>query len=303
MKNFLVDIVIVNWNSGSYLKRCVSSLFEHPFEKLQINVSIIDNKSTDGSININSSHKQIEILYNTRNQGFSSACNQGATRGTAKYILFLNPDALTTQETVYKAVNYLHQHPAITILGVKHLNENGKVQKSCSRISKPRTIFNDILGLSKIAPNIFLPSTTMADWDHMSSRYVDQVMGAFFLIRRIDFEYLKGFDERFFVYFEDMDLSLRVLRQGGKIYYKADLEITHTGMGTTHNITQKRLEYSIRSRLLFIKKHYSYFNYVWIKFFTFTFEPITRSIFLCFSGKVNEVAPTLRAFISLYRKS
>ena len=97
----------------------------------------------------------------------------------------------------------------------------------------------------------------MKDWDHKGSRDVDNVMGAYYLIRRDAFEKARGFDERFFVYLEDVDLSLRIMQNGGRVYYNSDISIIHHGQGTTSSVVGYRLYLGNQSRLAYAKKHWS----------------------------------------------
>jgi GT2 family glycosyltransferase len=96
----------------------------------------------------------------------------------------------------------------------------------------------------------------MTDWDHRDSREVDQVTGAFYLVRRRVFEELKGFDERFFMYYEDLDFAYRAKSAGWKSYYLADAQAFHFGGGASYQIKAKRLYYVFNSRVLYVAKHY-----------------------------------------------
>jgi GT2 family glycosyltransferase len=97
----------------------------------------------------------------------------------------------------------------------------------------------------------------MTDWDHRENREVDQVQGAFFLMRRKVFEELKGFDERFFMYYEDMDFAYRAKQAGWKSYYLADAQALHYGGGASYQEKAKRLYYVLNSRVLYVAKHFS----------------------------------------------
>jgi GT2 family glycosyltransferase len=96
----------------------------------------------------------------------------------------------------------------------------------------------------------------MTDWDHHDSREVDQVTGAFFLVRRLVFEEIKGFDERFFMYFEDLDFAYRAKQAGWSSYYLADAQALHYGGGASYQIKSKRLYYVFNSRVLYVAKHF-----------------------------------------------
>ncbi len=112
-----------------------------------------------------------------------------------------------------------------------------------------------MLGLDRLWPRRF-PSHFMTDWDHRDNREVDQVTGAFYLVRRMVFEELNGFDERFFMYFEDLDFAYRAKHAGWKSYYLADAQALHYGGGASYQIKAKRLYYSFNSRVLYVAKHF-----------------------------------------------
>ena len=136
---------------------------------------------------------------------------------------------------------------------------------------------------------------------HRATRDVDHVIGAFFLIRQALFKHLSGFDERFFVYLEDLDLSLRVHRHGYRSMYLSDAQAFHVGGGTSRQVKAHRLFYSLRSRLLYGFKHFST-HQAWALLLTIVFlEPFTRSFFAILRRSALDLSATLRAYGMLYR--
>src|SRR6185503_16033407 len=111
--------------------------------------------------------------------------------------------------------------------------------RTCARFPTPGRFFAKMLGLDRILPGIF-PSHFMTEWDHATNREVDQVMGAFFLVRRSAYEALAGFDERFFVYFEEVDFALRARARGWSTYYLTQARAYHEGGGSTKQIRPAR---------------------------------------------------------------
>jgi GT2 family glycosyltransferase len=118
----------------------------------------------------------------------------------------------------------------------------------------------------------------MAEWDHKQTRPVDHVIGAFFLVRRELFEALEGFDERFFVYLEDLDFSYRAYQSGWRSVYLGDVQAFHAGGGTSNQIKARRLFYSLRSRLLYSFKHFSWIGASAVLIATLLVEPLSRSV-------------------------
>jgi GT2 family glycosyltransferase len=142
----------------------------------------------------------------------------------------------------------------------------------------------------------------MTDWDHLSSREVDQVMGAFFLVRREVFDLLSGFDERFFLYFEDVDFSLRARRIGFRSYYLADAFAIHFGWGSTGSIRAKRYFFSMRSRILYAAKHFSQLGLIATLLGTLFVEPLSRILFFLSHGEAQSAGETVAGWIMLCKE-
>lgn len=292
----MIDIIIVNWNSGDYLKKCVSSIFSGNNENYINTVFVIDNNSTDSSASNIEVNKRIKVIKNKVNIGFSRASNQGFKLCTSSYILLLNPDTQLLYNTISDCVIFMNADSKTDILGCQLLNDKGKITYSCSRFPSPLGILSDSLGLSKIAPSIFRPGIIMTDFDHKESRYVDQLMGAFMFMRKSIFEKIGYFDERFFVYYEEVDFSKRLAQKGGTSFFNSDIKAIHSGEGTTSSVKGFRLFLNLRSRLQYAKKHFNFPGYccVWVS--TFFIEPMTRSFFLLFSGKISEIPDLFKGY-------
>jgi N-acetylglucosaminyl-diphospho-decaprenol L-rhamnosyltransferase len=302
----MVDIVIVNWNSGSYLKKCIDSLLVENNVKYIQTIFIIDNNSADYSMENISSHAKIKTIKNEENKGFSKACNQGFKLCNASYILLLNPDAKAHETTLADCISFMDAREEVDILGCRLTDDNGNTTYSCARFPTPLRFFYDMTGLSKIAPKIFMPALLMTDWDHKECRFVDQVMGAFMFMRSSIFKQTGYFDERYFVYYEELDFSKRLAGQGGKSFYNPNISATHSGEGTTHSIKALRLFFNLNSRLQYCKKHFTRPGYFFVWFCTFFIEPITRILFsLSKSGfkEIKEIVKGYKLLIVERRKS
>lgn len=299
----MIDIVIVNWNGGDYVRKCTDSIFVKENEQIINNVFIIDNNSADDSLDGLIKNEKLRIVFNKKNEGFSKACNQGFRMCTSEFALLLNPDAVLLSSTLTDCIAFMEKRQDIGILGCTLLDDNGNKTYSCSRFPSPLRIFFDASGLSKIAPRIFTPGTIMTDWDHNESRQVDQVMGAFMFIRKNIFEQIGYFDERFFVYFEEVDFCKRLSVDGGKTFYNKDIKAIHSGEGTTHSVKAFRLFLSLQSRLLYAKKYFDNSGYglVWLS--TFVIEPITRVSFHLLNGDIRGCKEILKAMSLLVKRN
>jgi GT2 family glycosyltransferase len=275
----LLSIIIVNWNAGPQLCEVVASIVQY-HSSLVACAIIVDNASTDDSLAqveaLPNLPFELQIIRNSVNRGFGAACNQGAALATSDYLLFLNPDMRLFEDSVSKSFTYFRD-PAnlnVGIVGLQLLDEHNQIARSCSRFPSPAGFVTHAIGLDRIFPRL---GHFMAEWEHDSTRAVDQLIGAFFLVRRHLFESLHGFDERFFVYFEEVDFSYRACKAGWRSVYLADAQAFHAGGGTSNQVKARRLFYSLRSRLLYTFKHFSWMGAFVVLLATFLVEPLSRS--------------------------
>jgi GT2 family glycosyltransferase len=268
------DVVIVNWNSGRFLKECLASI--ERYGDAVAKVVVVDNDSTDGSDRIGDPPGNLELIRPGRNLGFAAGCNLGAERCASPYLLFLNPDARLFDGSIGRTLAFMETEAAkdIGICGIRLIDDDGNTQPSCMNFPLLNTYFGQATGLDRLFPRLF--TRLFAAADSHQSRLVDQVMGAFFLIRAELFRELGGFDERFFVYMDDVDLSLRARQAGWHSYYFAEASAFHKGGGTSEQIKALRLFYELQSRLLFGYKHFSRIRAWALLLITVGIEPIAR---------------------------
>lgn len=268
----MVSIIIVNWNSGEQLFSCLSSL--DCFENKEI--VVVDNASFDGSEKSIEEMSGVTLIRSSQNLGFGKACNLGAKHAKAEYLLFLNPDAVVYPGTLDKVLSFMENsaNKNVGVCGVQLIDESGDVSRSCTRFPSAIDSVRHAIGIDRLFPRL---GHFMAYWSHDKTQEVDHVIGAFYFVRRRLFETLGGFDERFFVYLEDLDLSLRIRRAGWKIMYLADVQAFHAGGGTSNQVKAKRLFYSLRSRLLYAYKNFSALGAFSVLLATLIVEPFSRS--------------------------
>lgn len=298
-----LDIIIVNWYSGRQLKECLESIAATDRDGFVLSrVVVVDNASRDGSSDgLVFLGLPLYIIRNGENFGFGHACNQGAKGSEADYLLFLNPDTRLFKKSLRDSMFFIKQYENshIGILGVQLVNGDGNVSKTCARFPKPSQIFSKIIGLNRLFPRVF-PDHFMVEWDHKESREVDQVMGAFFLVRRSLFEELAGFDERFFVYYEEVDFSYRARQQGWQSFYLVDAQVYHKGGGTSEQVKDKRLFYSLRSRILYGYKHFNWFSASALMLGTLLLEPVSRVVLGVIHRSWKEISETLKGYALLW---
>jgi N-acetylglucosaminyl-diphospho-decaprenol L-rhamnosyltransferase len=227
--SFNGSIVIVNFNSGTYLAACLESIRTYVPTAHAI---VVDNASVDGSERAAASGlPQVELLRNGSNMGFGSGVNQGLARTSGATILLLNPDCRLLPESIDPLVAELAQHPECAIAGPQILNDDGSVQGSAR--GDP-TLLTGLFGRSSLLTRLF-PRSSMAqqnvrvDLGRGGASYeVDWVSGACMLARRDALTAVGGFDERYFLYWEDADLCRRLRDRGGSIRYVPAARVTHS---------------------------------------------------------------------------
>ena len=294
----MLDIVIVNWNSGRLIEECLSSLPSVGTQGLA-SITVVDNGSTDSSPERIAQFDQVRLVKTGANQGFGRACNIGTAFGNADFILFLNPDATLPDGVLGRLTVHLEtRSPCEGIFGVRLIGEDGKTQRSCRRFPRAGRLIAESIGLDRIFAQL---SVSMSDWDHLETAEVDQIIGAFFLIPRDLFSALHGFDERFFVYYEEVDLSYRAKLSGYKSIYLADITAHHTGGGVSSQVKAARLFYSLRSRILYARKHLSTPGAVGVSVMTLGPEFLSRLMLLALRRRWGEVGNLCHGYAALWR--
>lgn len=226
----LVSVIIVNWNACAHLRRCLASLREtlsYPHE-----IVVVDNASTDGSVEmVAKEFPAVRLVRNTSNRGFSAANNQGWQAAQSDYLVFLNADTEILADPFARAVEMMKHDDTIGCIGPKLLNPDHTFQSSVRRFPA----FSDqLLILLKLrhflAWTPWLRRYMVADQAAITSpQSVDQVMGAAIVIPRTVMTMIGGWDERYWIWFEDVDLCQRIIRTGKKVLYDPTAAIIHYG--------------------------------------------------------------------------
>jgi N-acetylglucosaminyl-diphospho-decaprenol L-rhamnosyltransferase len=299
-----LDIVTVNWNTGGMLAACVASLPAARTPLCDIRqMTVVDNASSDRSAeDLPVTDIPLVLHRNSENRGFAAACNQGAAGSPADYLLFLNPDSRLSASSLAPALAILEGDGGqeIGILGIRLVDERGQTQRTCARTPTPGRLIAQAFALDRLLPRYFHPHF-MTEWDHGETRPVEQVMGAFLLIRHSLFQELQGFDERFFVYYEDVDLCLRARQAGWSVVHCADGDAFHRGGGSSDHVRSLRLFYLLRSRIQFAHKHFEPLAAMAVTAATAVVEPLVRLFHALASGQAGNAAAVTGATMRLWR--
>jgi GT2 family glycosyltransferase len=292
-----LSIIVVNWNSGELLRGCVESVREALVDFAGgWELIVADNASQDGSVFSAGLVPPAErLLQHAHNVGFGRACNLAVRAARGEYLLLLNPDCELGAGSVERALAELERSDLrVGICGIGLVDADGRVWRSCHRFPRFVTMMSQATGLKALKRP--WSDTAMLEWDHAEDRTVDHVIGAFYALRRSLFDDLGGFDERFFLYLEDLDFSLRAHRAGWSTRFLAVPRSLHYGGGTSQQIKAGRLFYATRSRVTYGFKHLLRWQ-AWVHLSATLFvEPFARTLHCVLRGAWDEVAPTWHAF-------
>lgn len=256
MPAFDVSVTICSWNTKEDLRRCLASLMEQ--EGVNLEVIVVDNASEDGSPEmVESEFPEAILIRNQTNVGFGAGHNLAFAQASGEVLMPLNSDAIVHPGCLRILVDFLRSDPTVGIAAPKLLNPDGSLQYSCRRFPTPAAAVFRNTFLGKLFPkNRFAREYLMTDWDHSQPRDVDWVSGAAFGLRRSVYEQIGGFDERFFMYLEDVDLCKRVHEAGYRVVYVPDAVVTHKIGASTDRVANRMIRQFHRSMLLYYKKHH-----------------------------------------------
>jgi GT2 family glycosyltransferase/lipopolysaccharide/colanic/teichoic acid biosynthesis glycosyltransferase len=221
-------VVIVSYNTRTLIRRCLESLRAFP-PRQPFAVYVVDNASRDGSVEmLRAEFPWVHVVANAHNLGYSAAVNQGLEHSSSAYVLVLNPDIVVREHALDNLIDFMDAHPDAGIAGAKLLNTDGTLQYSCRAFYTLGTLIMRRTPLGRLFPNhAVVRHHLMIDYDHATPRHVDWVIGACMMVRRTAADAVGGMDERFFLYFEDVDWCFRMGRQGWKVWYVPHSEMVH----------------------------------------------------------------------------
>lgn len=221
-----VSAIVVSYNTREMTLNCLRALYAD-LGDLPAEVWVVDNASTDGSVGaIRAAFPQVRLIANERNLGFGAANNQAMAQASGAYFLLLNSDAFLRPGAIAALTTHMREHPHTAAVGPRLLNADGSLQRSCHRFPSPGRAWLENLWVSAA-----LPRHPMLDdyrrWAHNAPRIVDFVSGACLLVRRVAYEQVGGFDERFFMYAEEADWQRRMTQEGAQVAFTPLAQVTH----------------------------------------------------------------------------
>ena len=253
-----ISVIIVNYNVKFFLEQCLYSV-KASLENIAAEIIVVDNASPDKSVEyLQSKFPAVKFISNATNKGFGAACNQGFKASGGKCLLFLNPDCIVPEDCFEKCLGFLNNHPVAGAIGVKMLDGSGRFLKESKRaLPSLSTSFFKLFGFAALFPNSKLfAKYYLGHLDENKNHEIDVLAGAFMMIKRNVFEMVNGFDENFFMYGEDIDLSFRIKKAGFKNYYFSDTEIIHFKGESTKKGRLDYVRMFYHAMSIFVNKHY-----------------------------------------------
>jgi N-acetylglucosaminyl-diphospho-decaprenol L-rhamnosyltransferase len=259
-----LNVVVVAWNAGGDLLRSVENLLEAqaPDGGRTIGITIVDNggdeehtRSILAASKLRNSGARIRVVGDGKNRGFAGGCNLGAMSGSSRYTIVMNPDVFVDQCELIQLTEILERNPSVSIVGPQLKSQDGDIWRSCAYAPNLASLIL-ASSLGPIWTKVSKAGRFMLDWDHKHERDVDQIIGAIMCVRTAEYQAVGGLDERFFVYYEEVDYCLRIRESGGKIRYAPSCQAVHVGGSSSESDIRRRTFYSIRSRYLYTRKHY-----------------------------------------------
>lgn len=222
-----LSIIIVTYNSLTYLRECLDSIYFNPPET-GFDIIVVDNASSDGTGKyIKSEHPDVIFISNKENKGFAAASNQAIKATDSKYILLINSDCEVFEGSIERLLDYFEKIPNAAIAGPKIINSDGSLQYSCRNFpsffgAAAHTI------LTHVYPdNPFSKKYKLVDVSRKEPFPVDWVSGSCMMIRRSALEDTGFLDENYFMYVEDIDICYRMWQRGWEVHYMPYSVVLH----------------------------------------------------------------------------
>lgn len=243
IKNVLLSVVIVTWNSEKQTSECISSFYsieDYKYLKDKSELIVIDNNSSDKTKErIKNNFPEVVLIENNSNTGYAPACNQGMKSAKGKYILLLGSDTVLKNNSLMSCIEYLESHPDTGAAGCKLFYPDGRLQGNCKKFPELKNAFFTYLSLDRLN----------YDYDMLWFGYdrtirVDQIATTFLMIKFEILRTVNYFDERFKIMYNDVDLCKKIYAEGFNIIFIHTAEVIHHG-----SLSTKKADFSVRRQM------------------------------------------------------
>ena len=258
-----LSIIIVNYNTKEYLRQALQSI-KQSTDQLDKEVIVVDNASTDDSLNlVKHNFPWVKLIASPQNLGYAAANNLGLKQASSEYILFLNSDTEILPDTLSIMIDFMDQHKDVGVSTCRVELPTGQIDPASHRgFPTPWAALTYFTGLETAFPKLRLFGQYHQGWQDLSMIHeIDSPAGAFFLTRKQILDAIGSFDDRFFMYAEDLDLALRIKQAGWKVMYVPTTKIIHHKKKSGRHSADPHLrrttsQHFFTTMKLFYDKHY-----------------------------------------------
>ncbi|MBX3118823.1 MAG: glycosyltransferase [Fimbriimonadaceae bacterium] len=256
----MLSVLIVNWNTRDLLRTCLASVYANP-PREPLEVIVVDNASSDGSAEmVRAEFPQVLLVGENSNLGYAKGNNSAFLRAKGDFLLTLNPDTEVLDDALQTAIDLLHQYPGYGCLGAKLIDRDGSTQQSVRGFPTLAGIMGDVTGLARRMPHSRFGSYRLPAFDYESEQDAPQPMGTFLMFRREALQAVgdpkQPFDERFPIFFNEVDLLYRLKEAGFPTLYSPKVRILHLGGASTRQVKKSMIWESHKSLHRYLVKHY-----------------------------------------------
>jgi GT2 family glycosyltransferase len=254
----MISIIIVTWNSEHEIHRCLGSIYGTGLEN-ELEVIVVDNNSADNTCSIiQNNFQNVKLIKNHHNFGFTIGCNQGIKASKEKFVYLLNPDTEVNKDSLVRLKEFLEENAEVGAVAPQLLNEDGSIQYSCRTFPRYWDMFCELTLLS----TIFSKSKTFARWkmkyfNHNELKEVDQPMAAALLIRKNILDKVDNMDERFQMFFNDVDLCKKIKDNNYKIIFNPHAKIKHAKGVSIYKDRARMIEVWNNDCIKYFEKYYN----------------------------------------------
>lgn len=226
-----LSIVIANWNTKELIKQCINSILDHPPTDKEFEIIVIDNGSTDGSLEyLETLREKIKLISNDVNRGYAAATNQGMKEAKGEFVLLLGSDTIMHEGTLTECMDFLRKNKNCGAVSCKLLNPDGSVQNNLKKFPRLRNAFFAYLSFDKLNRDY-----DMAEFKYDKSIIAEQIATTFFMTRRDLLKEVGYFDEAYRILYNDVDLCHKINDLGYDLCFLHTCSITHYGSHSTKN--------------------------------------------------------------------
>ena len=263
-----LSVVIPNYNTRNLLKNCLDSIFRNR-GSLSIEVFVVDNASSDGSVSmVKKSFPKVTLIRNRMNLLYSRANNQGLRIAKGKYVLILNSDTLMHKDSLPKMKKFMDEHPVCGLASCREIEGKGRTLDTCHRFPSPITELLEFPISRKLFPNPkILRDLRYAGWNRKDVRKVDTVPGSFMFGRSKVIKKVGFFDENLPLFYSDADLCKRVHDEGYEIWHNGKVTITHYAAKSLEKFSiYNTMKLSYKDMVNYYYKHFGllWASFLWI---------------------------------------